>query len=206
MKKSVFGLSMVLPVILLAMITGCGSASPAAAGETTTSGGTAVSSTDTTAAAEDGEGSGKSETVFEPHELLSAEEASTISGFVVTLDDGSLSRDEESGVISERYAYDLGGTGIHALVEIHQDGLKESEGSVRDAFLFEKDLSKDEIAPVNGLGDDAFTMGQGQLHLLYGSYYIVVAFDADAYETTGNAALNAKLGTKILENLKTRLG
>jgi hypothetical protein len=165
----------------------------------------AAGSTDMTGAAVD-DGSGKSDTVFEPHELLSAEEASAITGFAVTLDDGSLYKDEESGVISERYAYDLGGTGIHALVEIHQDGLKKSEGTVKDAFLFEKDLSKDEIVPVAGLGEDAFTMSQGQLHVLFGSYYIVVAFDADAYETTGNAALNVKIGTKILENLKAKRG
>ena len=229
MKKSFFGAAIALVALMLLLVpvvTGCGGANAASGDETTTSvsssgglgtassdagasaaggSGTATSLTDTAAAAVVG-GSGKSDTVFEPHELLSAEEASAITGFAVTLDDGSLYKDEASGVISERYAYDLGGTGIHALVEIHQDGLKTSEGTVKDAFLFEKDLSKDEIAPVAGLGEDAFTMSEGQLHVLYGSYYIVVAFDADAYETTGNAALNAKLGTKILANLKAKLG
>jgi hypothetical protein len=205
-KKSSFGLVVVLLVMSLLVFAGCGGADPASGDETTTTAGTATSSTDTTTAATNGGGSGKSDTVFEPHELLSAEEASAITGFAVTLDDGSLYKDEASGMISERYAYDLGDTGIHALVEVRQDGLKKSEGTVKDVFLFEKDLNKDEIAPVTGLGDDAFTMSQGQLHLLYGSYYIVVAFDADPYETTGNAALNAKIGTKILENLKARLG
>ena len=174
---------------------GAGSGAPA-----TTAG---ASSTDTTAA--NGGGSATSDQVLEPHQLLSAAEASAITTFAVTLDDGSLFKDEESGIISERYSYDIDSSTIHALVEIHQDGLKKSDGSVKDAFLFEKDLSKAEIQPVQ-LGDDAFTHAEGQLHMLYGSYYIVVAFDADPYGTDLNAPLNIKLGTKILENLKAKLG
>jgi hypothetical protein len=169
-------------------------------------GGTVDSSTDTTAAASTGGKVAGSDQVFQPHELLSAEEASAITTFAVTLDEGSLSKDEESGTISERYSYDLNGTGTHALVEIHQDSFRTGDGSVKDVFLFEKDLGKAEITPVAGLGDDAFTHGQGQLHLLYGGYYIVVAFDADPYGNEQNAPLNIKLGTKILENLKAKLG
>jgi hypothetical protein len=170
-------------------------------------GGQPASSTDTTAAAAgEGADSDVSDQVFAPHDLLSADEAASFVGQPVALEDGSLYKDEESGVISERYRYDLGGTTIHALIEIHQDGYKKSDGSVKDQFLFEKELSKGEIMALAGLGDDAFTHGQGQLHLLYGSYYMVVAFDADAYETAGNAALNVKIGTKMLENLKAQLG
>ena len=121
----------------------------------------------------------------------------------MTLDDGSLFKDEESGVISERYKYDLGGSGIHALVEIHQDSLKTSDGSVKDLFLAEKELNQNGAAQ---LGDDAFTADEGQLHMLYGGYYIVVAFDADPYSSDLNAPLNLKLGAKILENLKAKLG
>jgi hypothetical protein len=179
-----------------------------ASSDTSTSGDgqSVASSSDTTETAETDDGSAKSDKVFKPSELLSAEEVTALVGQPVTLEDGSLFEDQATGVVSERYAYDLSGTGIHALVEIHQDGLKTSDGSVSDAFLFEKDLSKSEITLVDGLGDDAFTHGQGQLHLLYGSYYIVVAFDADPYETDKNGPLNIKIGTKILENLKAKLG
>jgi hypothetical protein len=183
------------------LVTTSSDAGDLGAGATATTAGTA--SSDTTATSTGGTAS--SDQVFEPHQLLSAAEASAITTFAVTLEEGSLFKDEENGVISERYSYDLGGTGVHALVEIHQDGLKKSDGSVKDAFLFEKDLSKAEITPVQ-LGDDAFTHAEGQLHLLYGSYYIVVAFDADPYSTDLNAPLNIKLGTKILENLKAKLG
>ena len=48
------------------------------------------------------------------------------------MDEGTLFEDRDSGTISERYAYDLNGTGIHALVEIHQDSLKPAE-AIRQA-------------------------------------------------------------------------
>jgi len=226
MRRIVFALVVVLVAgLALFVATGCGGGNAGSADETTTSlgpsgglvttssdagagdsgAGATASSTDTTAAPAGGSSGPESSQVFQPHELLSAEEASAITTFAVTLDDGSLFKDEESGVISERYKYDIDGTTVHALVEIHQDGFKKSDGSVKDAFLFVKDLSKAEISAVQ-LGDDAFTAGQGQLHMLYGSYYIVVAFDADPYSTDLNAPLNIKLGTKILENLKAKLG
>lgn len=224
MKKTTLGLAVLLLILLVSFLGACGEATSAdgttttagaSGGAVTTSGDTsasgngqslASSSTDTTETTVTDDGSAKSDKVFKPSELLSAEEATALVGQPVTLEDGSLFEDQATGVISERYAYDLSGTGIHALVEIHQDGLKTSDGSVRDAFLFEKDLSKSEITSVDGLGDDAFTHGQGQLHLLYGSYYIVVAFDADPYETDKNGPLNIKIGTKMLENLKAKLG
>ena len=166
----------------------------------------AASSTDTTATTAGAGDSGGSDKVFLPHELLSADEASAISTFAVTLDAGSLYKDEESGTISERYVYDLSGTTINALVEVHQDSFRTGEGSVKDTFAMEKNLGKNEITMLKDFGDEAFTHGQGQLHLLYRGYYIVVAFDADPYSTDQNAPLNIKLGTQILENLKTKLG
>lgn len=220
MKKLTVVLVLALALASLALaVAACGGTASGSSEQTTTSlpssGGLATtssdvsspSSTDTTeASSADPGGSSTSDSVFQPHELLSAEEATALIGKPVTLDGGGLFQDEESGVISERYGYDLDGTGVHALVEIHQDGFKKSDGTVKDAFLFEKELGKSEITAVAGLGDDAFTHGQGQLHLLYGSYYIVVAFDADPYSTDMNAPLNIKIGTKILENLKAKLG
>jgi hypothetical protein len=223
MKKTALILSAALLVASLLSLAACGGDDPAA-GSTTTAGvsgglvttssepvpadgGQAVSTTETTQAtpASSG-GSGDSDRAFAPFDLLSAEEATTLVGQPVSLEDASVYKDEERGVISATYKYDLESSTIHALVEIHQDGLRTGSGSVKDDFLFEKDLGKSEITAVADLGDDAFTHGQGQLHLLYGSYYIVVAFDADAYATTGNAALNVKIGTMILENLKAKLG
>lgn len=148
--------------------------------------------------------------VFSPHELLSADEASDISGHPTTLDPGTLTEDPASGTISERYAYDLDGTGIHALVEIHQDGFKPG-GAVAagetalSEFSFEKELLIDEITSLD-LGEQAFTLdGTGQLHMYYKGYYIVVAFDADPYDSSMNAPLNVLLGTRILTNLKEAL-
>ncbi len=195
--------------LMLLVVVGCGGGSAGPADETTTSlapsgGLVTTSSSDTTAATESGGSGSESTQVFEPSQLLSAEEASAIAGHPITMDDGSLFKDPETGVISERYKYDLGSSTIHALVEIHQDSFKTSDGSVKDVFLFEKDLSKDEITAVD-LGDDAFTMGEGQLHMLHDDYYIVVAFDADPYSSDQNAPLNTELGKKILENLKAKL-
>lgn len=148
--------------------------------------------------------------VFAPHDLLSADEASEISGHPTTLDPGTLSEDPASGTISERYAYDLDGTGIHALVEIHQDSFKPSETiaageTVLSEFSFEKELLIDEITSLD-LGEQAFTLDNtGQLHMYYKGYYIVVAFDADPYDSSMNAPLNVLLGTRILTNLKEAL-
>ncbi len=194
---------------VLLVVVGCGGQGTESADETSTSlapsgGLVTTSSSDTTASTAGGSGATSSK-VFEPNQLLSAEEASAIAGHPITMDEGTLNKDAESGVISERYKYDLGSSTVHALVEIHQDSLKESDGSVKDAFLFERDLIKDDITAVD-LGDDAFTLNNtGQLHLLYDGYYIVVAFDADEYDSSKNAPLNTELGKKILENLKAKL-
>jgi hypothetical protein len=145
--------------------------------------------------------------VFSPRDLLSAEEAAEISGFVVTMDAGSHNEDPTTGTISERYAYDLDGTGVHALLEIHQDSLKASaadEGVLGD-FSFNQELLKNEITEVE-LGEKAFTLNStGQLHMYYQGYYIVVAFDADEYDSSLNAALNVKLGERVLANLQAAL-
>ena len=203
-------------VVALALFvtTGCGdgdteptgvasgtTAAPSSAVTSETAG--APSSADTAEAATD-DGSVVSSQVLNPHDLLSAAEASAMVGLPVTLEEATLYRDDASGIISERYAYDLDGTGIHALVEVHQDSLKTS-GSVADDFAFENKLSKNEVEPYD-LGDEAFVFSNtGQLHMLYDGYYIVVAFDADPYSTDKNAELNTRLGARILENLKAKL-
>ena len=148
--------------------------------------------------------------VFAPHDLLSAEEASAISGFAVTMDSGTLNEDPASGTISERYVYDLDGTGIHALVEIHQDSFMsgdavQSGDTTLSSFAFEQGLLEGEITAVD-LGEQAFTLNDtGQLHAYYQGYYIVVAFDADPYESSKNAPLNIRLGEKIIADLEAAL-
>jgi hypothetical protein len=148
--------------------------------------------------------------VFAPHELLSAEEAGEISGFPTTMDEGSLYEDPDTGTISERYSYDIDGTGIRALVEIHQDGSKSAddlaEGWTALAdFEFNQDLLKDEITSQD-VGEQAFTLDStGQLHMYYQGYYIVVAFEADEYDSSKAAPLNILLGKRIVTNLQEAL-
>ena len=209
-----------LAIALLAFAAACGSeeattspASPAtsAPGSPTTSAGGGESATSESTPPDSEAPAGPANSpVFAPQDLLSAAEASEITGFAVSMDEGALFEDPESGTISERYAYDLNGTGIHALVEIHQDSFKPAEAiqageTAQSAFEFEQELSKDEITPVD-LGEDAFSFtNTGQLHMYYQGYYIVVAFDADEYDSSLNAPLNVKLGEKILANLQTAL-
>ncbi len=148
--------------------------------------------------------------VLEPNALLSSEKASAITGFAVALDKGSLYRNTESGIISERYVYDINKSTIHALVQIEQNGLKtdaaiNAGNTALKSFTTESEFSKKNITSVD-LGDKAFSVnGTGQLHMVYQDYYIIVAFDAHEYETTGNAALNILLGKEILANLKQKL-
>jgi hypothetical protein len=176
----------------------------------TSSGGSVVSMDDrtTTTNAPEGDSSPvKSSEVVEPYQLLSPEEAAAISGFPVMADEGWLNKDPATGTVSDRYKYDLGGSTIHGLVEVHQDSLRDGDGTAKEDYQSMRALVKDEITEVEGLGEGAFTAGQGQLHMLHDGYYIVVAFDGDEYGTDeANAALNVKLGQKILENLKAKLG
>jgi hypothetical protein len=228
-KIAALSIVAVLGVSLLIVAAACGGgdtgAKAAATASTASSGNAATTSTvnvdaeagtaastdstaasaESTAAPDNGASAAGSDKVFQPHDLLSAEEASALTGKTVTLEDGSLFKDEDTGVISERYKYDIGSSTIHGLVEVHQDGLSTGDTTAKDAFLSTQNMVTSESAPVE-LGDQAFTAGQGQLHMLYGGYYIVVAFDGDEYGTKElNAALNVKLGAKILENLKAKL-
>jgi hypothetical protein len=213
MKRVVWSVMVVL--LTLAVMTsaaGCGakeatSSSDAVAGSPSTS---ASQTSESSTPSSDATPPSPDAPVLAPHQLLSAAEASEISGFAVAMDEGTLSEDPASGTISERYAYDLDGTGIHALVEIHQDSFKPSEAvaageTTLSEFTFEKELLKDEITSLD-LGDQAFTLDStGQLHMYYQGYYIVVAFDADPYSSEKNAPLNILLGTRILANLQAAL-
>jgi hypothetical protein len=213
MKRVVWSLTVALLILVVTTsAAGCGArdsttSSDAVAGSssTNTSQTSESSPPSTTATAQSADAP-----VLAPHDLLSAGEASEISGFAVTLDEGTLSEDPASGTISERYAYDLDGTGIHALVEIHQDSFKPSEAvaagkTALSEFSFQKGLLKDEITSL-GLGEQPFTLNStGQLHMYYQGYYVVVAFDADQYSSKKNARLNVLLGTRILANLQAAL-
>jgi hypothetical protein len=204
-----FAMVALLVIVVLTFAAGCGSTEVTSSSDTVSDSPTTQGSgtSESSPPSSEGETKPADAPVFAPHDLLSADEASEISGFVVAMDEGSLSEDPASGTISERYAYDLDGTGIHALVEIHQDSLKASaadEGVLGD-FLFNQDLLKDEITEVD-LGEQAFTLNNtGQLHMYYQGYYMVVAFDADPYSSEQNAPLNVKLGERILANLQAAL-
>jgi hypothetical protein len=153
-RVTLFATAVLLAIAVLMLAAGCQSevttsssaSTPASPNSTSqTSGSLAPGSDSTTLPA--------GSAVFAPHDLLSAEEASAISGFAVTLDEGTLNEDPAIGTISERYAYDLDGTGIHALVEIHQDSFGDAALS---SFESVQELLKDEITTVD-VGEQAFS-------------------------------------------------
>jgi hypothetical protein len=149
--------------------------------------------------------------VFLPEDLLSAEEASEVLGVPVTIDDASLYKDERRGMVTQRYVYDVSRTTINALLQIEENGLKPAsdlkEGNTaQSSFRMQQDLLKDEITEVKDLGDAAFTMdATSQLHMVYGGYYIVVAFRWDIYDSSNDTEINIELGRRILANLKRKL-
>ena len=150
--------------------------------------------------------------VFMPEELLSSSDASEISGFNVSAETSALSKDPQSGIIAETYKYDINESNtIHALFQMEENGFKSAESikkgnTARHSFETEMKFSKAEITRVNNLSDQAFTFNNnGQLHMLYKDYYIIVAFDADAYTNAKNAQLNINLGHRILANLKEKI-
>ena len=150
--------------------------------------------------------------VFTPEELLSAEEATELSGFIVSIETTSLMKDTQKGIISERYKYDINESNtVHGLFQIEQNGFKpaaeiSSGNTAKRSFETEMNFSKNEITALNDLGEQAFTFNNnGQLHMLYKDYYIISAFDADVYTNEKNAQLNINLGHRILANLKNKL-
>ena len=156
--------------------------------------------------------SGKTSRVFMPEELLSSSDASEISGFNVSAESSALSKDPQSGIIAETYKYDINESNtVHGLFQMEENGFKSAEtikkgNTARYSFETEMKFSKAEITMVNNLGDQAFTFNNnGQLHMLYKDYYIIVAFDADAYTNAKNAQLNINLGHRILANLKEKI-
>jgi hypothetical protein len=149
--------------------------------------------------------------VIAPVDVLSAKEAGDISGFLTTLD-GAADTNTAGGTISQRYHYDINNTGVNALVQIMQNGLKSAGDlqkghTARWAFDTEKKFSSSKITPVAGIGDDAFTFNStSQLHLAYKDYYIVIAFRADPYgDEKKDTELNIKIGRQLLANLIARL-
>jgi len=67
--------------------------------------------------------------IYRPDELLTAKEATSMVGYTVTLEAGSLYTSTDLGYISERYVFDIPSEGststttIHALLQITQNGL-----------------------------------------------------------------------------------
>ena len=169
---------------------------------------TAVSSQSTT--------SGQTETaprIYRPDELLTAEEATSMVGYTVTLEEGSLYTSTDLGYISERYVYDIPSEGststntIHALVQITQNGLisadelKEGQDAKWN-FDSEKEFSADDIYSIPGLGEDAFYFKDtSQVHVLFQDYYIIVAFEKDPYDAANNVDVNKAIAGFIVGSL-----
>ncbi len=151
--------------------------------------------------------------IYSPHEVLSAEEASSLVGYSVKLDPGTLFSSTDLGYVSERYVYDIPSenststTTIHALVQIMQNGMITPEALAKghDAlwnFDSEKEFSADEIMSIPGLGMDAFYFtGTSQVHVIFQDYYIIVAFEKDPYDASKNYELNEAIAARILENM-----
>lgn len=157
--------------------------------------------------------SGQTETaprIYRPDELLTAEEATSMVGYTVTLEEGSLYTSTDLGYISERYVYDIPSEGststttIHALVQITQNGLISADSlkEGHDAkwnFDSEKEFSADEISSIPGLGEDAFYFtGTSQVHVLFQDYYIIIAFEKDPYDAANNVDVNKAIAELIV--------
>jgi len=157
--------------------------------------------------------SGQTETaprIYRPDELLTAEEATSMVGYTVTLEAGSLYTSTDLGYISERYVYDIPSEGststttIHALVQITQNGLISADSlkEGHDAkwnFDTEKEFSADDIYSIPGLGEDAFYFtGTSQVHVLFQDYYIIIAFEKDPYDAANNVDVNKAIASFIV--------
>jgi hypothetical protein len=157
--------------------------------------------------------SGQTETaprIYRPDELLTAEEATSMVGYTVTIDEGSLYTSTDLGYISERYVYDIPKEGItstttiHALVQITQNGLISADNlrQGHDAkwnFDGEKEFSADEISSIPGLGEDAFYLTDtSQVHVLFQDYYIIIAFKKDPYDAANNVDVNKAIAGFIV--------
>ena len=148
--------------------------------------------------------------IYRPDELLTAEEATSMVGYTVTLEEGSLYTSTDLGYISERYVYDIPSEGststttIHALVQITQNGLISADSlkEGHDAkwnFDTEKEFSADDISSIPGLGEDAFYFtGTSQVHVLFQDYYIIIAFEKDPYDAANNVDVNKAIAGFIV--------
>jgi len=148
--------------------------------------------------------------IYRPDELLTAEEATPMVGYTVTLEEGSLYTSTDLGYISERYVYDIPSEGststntIHALVQITQNGLISADSlkEGHDAkwnFDTEKEFSADDISSIPGLGEDAFYFtGTSQVHVLFQDYYFIVAFEKDPYDAANNVDVNKAIAVFII--------
>jgi len=182
--------------------------------KTTASEQTKIGSTEKTAASSSQSApSGKTGTaprIYRPDELLTAEEATSMVGYTVTLEAGSLYTSTDLGYISERYVYDIPSEGststttIHALLQITQNGLISADNlkEGQDAkwnFDNEKEFSADEISSIPGLGEDAFYFtGTSQVHVLFQDYYIIIAFEKDPYDAANNVDVNKEIASFIV--------
>jgi hypothetical protein len=137
--------------------------------------------------------------VFKANELLTAEEASSIVGTAVTIEEETLKVDSDTGTFSTYYDYELtSSTTIAALFKLVQN--KEEAAS---SFESDKNFCGDNAEAIDGLGDRAFVhKALGQVNVLYKDYYIFIGFGEDNYNSK---ELNVKIAKKVLENIKSKL-
>jgi hypothetical protein len=147
--------------------------------------------------------------VFKPDELLSAEEASQIVGTVVTIEEGTLKIDSETGISDTYYVFDVGGgTTLSALFRLKQNGaIKKDkltpENTAESAYKSELEFGGSNTEPIEGLGDKAYLHTlQNQVNVLYGDYYFLVGFGADDQKKAREDSL--KVAKKIIENINKK--
>lgn len=144
--------------------------------------------------------------VFKANELLSPEEASAIVGTNITLEEGTLKIDNETGTSNTYYDYELTpSTTLAALFRLVQNGTIPKDKFVAGitasgSYDNELKMSGTNAEILNGLGDKAFIHKTlGQVNVLYKDYYILIGFGEDNYDKSKE--LNINIAKKIIENI-----
>lgn len=139
-------------------------------------------------------------------QLLSAEEASEILGLEVTITEGTLNIDEETGLSDTEYVYNYNeSTTLRAYLMIKQNGAIpkaaiEAGHTAEAEYEFYLNICQGDAEELD-LGDKAFMQkSTGQIFILDGDYFMWLAFGISG-DTDETKSINLAIAEKILDNL-----